>query len=107
MLCFIGASLAEEFENDKKNKEKNTLVWEEERLKLMTLFVRLNCLELVNLWDPPSIPIMEDLATLLASVCYKFLENPLIVHNKKLLDTISKLLGTILTKYGLVLSEYE
>lgn len=80
--------------------------WEEERLKLMVLLVHLGSLELVQLWDPPSLSAMEDLAALCANMCFKFLENPTVVRDKVLLDNISTLLGIAVNKYGLTMSKY-
>lgn len=115
MLCYLVVSLAEKYEEEfvhKQLKEKKgkharqtNSSWEEERLKLMMLLVHLANLELEELFEPPSIPIMEDLAALFASVCYKFLENPLIVRDKVLLDEVSVLLGITVKKYGLILSK--
>lgn len=113
MLCYLVVSLAEKYEQEvahrqlkeRKGKHSSIPFWEEERLKLLTLLVHFGTLELVELWDPPSIPLMEDLAALFASVCYKFLENPTIVRDKALLDEISTLLGITVKKYGLILSK--
>lgn len=93
---------------EKKGKHAtNSFPWEEERLKLMILLVHLGSLELVELWEPPSLPIMEDLAALFANICYKFLENPTVMRDKVLLDNISTLLGITVKKYGLTMSKYS
>lgn len=91
----------------KKGKEDVTysFSWDRERQSLIKIIINLCSLDLVQLWDPPVISMMEDLSTLLASLCYKFLENPLITREKVLLEDITTLLGLIATKYGLVLSE--
>lgn len=81
-----------------------TFCWQDERLKLMVVLVRLSNLELMHLWETPSAAVMEDLSTLLASLCYKFLENPTVVRDKSLLENIVELIGLILKKYGLTLS---
>lgn len=114
MLCYVAVSLADEFENksilnSKEKKEKRTLKhsfsWDEERLKLLLLLVHLSNLELVQLWEPPAAPMMEDWSTLSASFCYKLLENPTVVRDKLLLDNIAELLGLAVQKYGLTLSK--
>lgn len=114
ILCFTAVSLANEFESEiihRNSKEKkgrcavDSFPWDEERLKLLLVLVRLSDLQLVQLWEPPSISIMEDLATLFASICYKFLENPTVARDKVLLDNISALLGATLQKHGLTLSK--
>lgn len=116
MLCYIAVSLAEEFESESisdnlKNKKRihaisHSFNWDEERVKLMVMLVRLSDLQLVQLWEPPSVPMMEDLLALFASICYKFLENPSVLRDKILLDNISELLGITVKKYGLILSKY-
>lgn len=114
MLCFVAVTLSEKFENEavqiysKEKKSKQTVssisVWEKERQRLTSMLVDLYRLELMYLWEPPSAPMMEDLSALLASLCYKFLENPMIVRDKALLDSIADLLGLVVKKYGLSLS---
>ena len=91
---------------EKKRKHiMNSFSWEEERLKLMTILVRLSGLQLVELWEPSSISFMEDLTTLFTAVCFKFLENPLVVRDKLLLEHISVLLGMTVKNYGQTLSK--
>ena len=114
MLCYVTVNLGKTFEcelihahsNGKKVKKvtPGTFSWEEERLMLMMVLVRLCSLELVHLWETPSAAMMEDLSTLLASLCYKLLENPMVVRDKSLLENIVELMGLILKKYGLTLS---
>ena len=109
VLCYIAAGLAEGYEAESVRKQKgkhakDTLSWED-RSNLMTQFVQLGSLELHELWDPPSVTSMEDLAALFANTCYKFLENPAITREKALLADISSLLGMTVKKYGLVMSK--
>ena len=72
----------------------------------MEVLVRLSDLELMHLWETASAAMMEDLSTLLASLCYKLLENPTVVRDKNLLDNIVELIGLTVKKYGLVLSMF-
>ena len=101
--------LAEEFESkySKGNKgaASTLFCWDKERSDLMKILVRLCGLELMDLWEPSSAPMMEDLSSLFASLCYTCLENTSVVRDKVLLDTISELLGFIVKKYGLTLSK--
>lgn len=111
MLCYIAIRLAEEFESkySKGKKGKQTvsasLSWDKERLNLIKILVHLSGLELMDLWEPSSAPMMEDLSALFASLCYTCLENTSVVRDKVLLDNISELLGFIIKKYGLTLSK--
>ena len=115
ILCFLAVGLAEKFENEsillstkEKKLKKNTrssFLWDKQRQILMTRMECLCKLELVQLWEPPSAPMMEDLSAIIASLCYNLLENSTIVRDKLLLDSIAELLGLIVTKYGLTLSK--
>lgn len=108
--------MAEKFENEllknelkeKKKKHPITLsfVWSDQRLKLMSLLVCLSNYQLMQLWEPPSAAMMEDVSALFVSVCYRFLENPVTVRDKEMLDRVSELLGLTVKKYGLTLSKY-
>ena len=100
---YEGEAIHKQFKEKKGKHTTNS--WEEERLKLIFLLVNLGNLEIVKLWEPPSVPIMEDLTTLFANVCYKFLENPAVVRDKVLLGNISSLLGITVKKYGLTMSK--
>ncbi len=73
----------------------------------MKMVVDLCKLDLFQIWEPPSAAMMEDLSTLLTSLCYKCLENSAIVRDKVLLDLIADLLGLAVQKYGLSLSQCE
>jgi hypothetical protein len=115
MLCFLAAGLVDGYEGEsvhKQHKEKKgkqastSFSWEEERVNLTILLVHLGSLELFELWEPPSVPIMEDLASLFANACYKLLENPAVTRDKVLLENIYSLLGLTVKKYGLVMSKF-
>ena len=108
MLCFLVVKLAEAFEDEmlkKRSANDLTIVWSEERLKLMNLLIRLFNIHLVQLWDPPTAAMMEDISALVVSASYKFLENPTISRDKVVLDRISELLGVVANKYGLTSSK--
>ncbi len=114
VLCYVAVNLGKAFEREsihthssgKKGKKVSvgSFSWQDERLKLLAMLVRLSSLELVHLWETPSAAMMEDLVTLFASFCYKLLENPSVVRDKYLLDSIVELIGLTVKKYGLTLS---
>ena len=117
MLCYLAVNMAEAFENELlknelKEKRKRTVItlsftWSDQRLKLINALVCLANLQLMQLWEPPSAAMMEDVSTLFVSVCYKFLENPATVRDKEMLNKVSELLGLTVKKYGLTLSEFH
>lgn len=116
MLCYLAVKMAEAFENEllkkyiketkKKHMASHSFVWSDQRLKLMSLLVCLSNLQLVQLWEPPSPAMMEDVSALFVSACYKFLENPVTIRDKDVVDRISELFGVTVKKYGLTLSKY-
>lgn len=86
-----------------KKPTPGAFCWEVERLKLVESLVHLSSLELMHLWETPSASMMEDLSTLIASLCYKLLENPGVVRDKTLLDNLADLIGLTVKKYSLTL----
>lgn len=114
MLCYLAVNMAEAFENDlrkieskekKKQGVNSSTDWNLKRLELLDLLLCLSNLQLVQLWEPPLVEMMEDISGLFVSICYKFLENPTIARDKEVLDKLSELLGLTASKYGLTLSK--
>ena len=62
-------------------------------------------LPLVSLWDPPSPAMMDDLAGLVGTGCYKILENPSITRERGLADKTVALLGMLIRDYSQGLSK--
>ena len=109
MICFLAVSLAYKFESEacQLQKEKSghqMSFWNVHRIKFMTLLTRLYGCDLFQLWEPPTVAMMEDYSTLLTSVCYRFLENSAVVRDQSLLEFIADVLGLAAVKNGLTLS---
>jgi len=89
----------------KKSKDDDfTWDWERERLRAVTLLYNLVQLKISQLFDPPTIE--EEVINLIASTCFKILENPSLAHQKTK-DTrngIIQVLGTMNKKFGYTLS---
>lgn len=73
--------------------------------RIVCLLSQLSELEIVCLWDPPSVQLMENWSGLLAQLCYKLLENSSITKDQLLRDRVVHLLGVLVRDYGQALSE--
>ena len=113
MLCFLAVTMAMKFESEvgigvtakpSKRRPKGPSAWTDQRLKVVKMLLRVYSSDVCQLWEPPSVAMMEDFSILVTSVCYKMLENPAVVREKTLLQTIAQLLGLAASKYGLMLS---
>ena len=89
----------------KKSKDDDfTWEWEKERLRAITLLYNLVQLNISQLFDPPTIE--EEVVNLVASTCFKILENPTLAHQRTK-DTragITQVLGTLNRKFNYTLS---
>lgn len=113
ILCYVAVNLAKMFEEEtirmssKEKKGKKAALgafsWQVERLKLTESLMLLSSLELMQLWETPSPSMMEDLSNLIASLCYKLLENPVVGRDKILLDQLADIIGLTVKKYGITL----
>jgi hypothetical protein len=74
--------------------------------RIVCLLSQLSELEIVCLWDPPSVQMMENWSGLVAQLCYKLLENSSISKDQLLRDRVIHLLGVLVRDYGQALSEF-
>ena len=80
----------------KKSKDDDfTWEWEKERLRAITLLYNLVQLNISQLFDPPTIE--EEVVNLVASTCFKILENPVMAFQNKrdVRLSIIQVLGTM------------
>ena len=111
----------------------NGLNWAAEEERVLRLLSCLADLELCQLWDPPSVAIMDSYSkcvsahinvvtscsfnlfsssfhvsssqSLVASCCYKMLESPSAMKEKAVKEELFQLLGLLVKKYNQTLSE--
>lgn len=79
--------------------------WKSGREKSIELLHSLMVIHLPSLWDPPSVAMMDDLAVLVGTGCYKIIENPSITREKGLLDKTIHLMGVLVRDYSQGLSK--
>ena len=88
----------------KRSKEDDfTWEWEKERHRAVTLLYNLVQLRVSQLFEPPTIE--EEVVNLIASTCFKILENPSLAHQrtKDTRQGIVQVLGTMNKKFGYTL----
>ena len=91
MLCYVAVRMVELYERDTSphkqqttgRKKKSNPAGDEPRMvggvlasgkqRIVCLLSQLSELEIVCLWDPPSIQMMENWSGLVAQLCYKLL----------------------------------
>ena len=123
MLCYVAVRMVELYERDPSpvkqqtagRKKKPHPPGGESRVVggvpaggkqwIVCLLSQLSELELVGLWEPPSLQMMENWSGLVAQLCYKLLENSSISKDQSLRDRVVHLLGVLVRDYGQALSE--
>ena len=123
MLCYVAVRMVELYERDTSphkqqttgRKKKSNLPGDEPRKmggvpangkqRIVCLLSQLSELEIVCLWDPPSVQMMENWSGLVAQLCYKLLENSSVSKDQLLRDRVIHLLGVLVRDYGQALSE--
>ena len=123
MLCYIAVRMFELYERDTSphkqqtagRKKKTHPPGEEPRIvggvpangkqRIVCLLSQLCELEIVCLWDPPSVQMMENWSGLIGQLCYKLLENSSIGKDHLLRDRVIHLLGVLVRDYGQALSK--
>ena len=123
MICYVAVRMVELYERDTAphkhqttgRKKKAQPPGDEPRMvggvpangkqRIVCLLSQLSELEIVCLWDPPSVQMMENWSGLVAQLCYKLLENSSICKDQLLRDRVVHLLGVLVRDYGQALSE--
>ncbi|XP_066912331.1 condensin complex subunit 1-like [Clytia hemisphaerica] len=113
MEIYILTQLIEEFESEAAKPDMNTDItkrgkgskkkshqswdWSKERSQVLSVINQFLQLELQRLWDPPIVE--EEFANLFSSVCYKMLENPVVVRQKEDKELVINILGQLIKRY--------
>ena len=121
MLCYVAVRMVELYEREPSpikqqstaRKKKAPLSTVESggvpaggKDKLTSLMSQLLELELVQMWEPPTVQVMENWSGLVGQLCYKLLENSSIGRDQSVRDRVIHLLGILVRDYGQVLSEF-
>ena len=86
-------------------KNQPLIGWKAGREQSIELLHSLMVIHLPSLWDPPSVAMMDDLAALVGTGCYKILENTSVARERGLLDKTIHLLGILVRDYAQGLSK--
>ena len=84
--------------------EGGGLDWRGEFGHVVQILYQLLQLDLQQLWDPPSVTVMEDFTNLVANACYKLCEVPALAKDKALRTDLFLVLGTVGKRYNQPLS---
>eukprot|EP00731_Ephydatia_muelleri_P015359 Em0008g1079a len=84
--------------------EGGSLDWGREFGHVVQILHQLLQLDLQQLWDPPSVTVMEDFTNLVANACYKLCEVPAFAKDKALRTDLFLVLGTVGKRYNQPLS---
>lgn len=100
MFVYLLVQWLEMVENSSSSGKSQTDVsWKSGKEKCIELLHIVMESQLFHLWDPPSVAMMDDLAALVGTGCYKVLENASIVKEKVLLERTVHLLGILVCDY--------
>ncbi|XP_066159014.1 condensin complex subunit 1 [Euwallacea fornicatus] len=82
----------------KRNKKVTNLMFDLDKKNILLSLNNIFQMEIGLFWDPPVVE--ENLITIVAELCYKFLENPLIKGEKETREEVFNLIGTLLQTYN-------